>query len=389
MNDRLPKAADDSTLGGRNLPNPSGEKEPAGTIYQNYCPDICCLTENCKRGRDMLGEEVPIDREYMIIFGGLALRNVTVDGEQLYNNCNDIKKAEALSQGYSLDFVAGCGSELLNELWRYDILSDTWTYLKPSTNRLLYSSYQAPYPRHSHSAIYTELITQDILTKITMKRKYMYIYGGFAYQCGDACDDMWRYEIPWAAQRYYPEPKTGYWNRGNVWEKIVTSNSPGNRMKHGMVASRDNKYIYLFGGMYGEKYYNDLWRFTVYENVWERIDTLGITNIVRTISLWNGDIVEYEVNYEDRKISDTVTYGADGAKPQPRASFSIQYIATDRGNYIIVIGGWGTSKSNSYIGTALNDMWVYSIATNRWTQVIEQNLKPENRRDLTMAVLYN
>lgn len=369
------------------LPNATGVKEAAGTIKQNFCPDTCCLTENCKRGRDMLGELVPVNKEYILIFGGLALRNVTVDGTQLYNLCNDDTKAKALEYGYSLDFVTGCGTELMNELWRYDISSDSWSYLKPSTNRLLYQSYKVPYPRSSHSAIYVETTTQDILTKITMKRKYMYIYGGFGYQCVDACDDMWRYEIPWASQRYYPEPSSGYWNRGNVWEQIITSQSPGKRMKHSMVVSGDMKNAYLFGGNVGIEYFNDLWRFNLYENVWEEIQTLGISTIVRKIQLWNGQIIEYEVPYQDRKITDTVIYGLNGVKPIPRASFSMEYISTSRGNYIILLGGWGVAKSTSSIGTALNDMWVYSISTNRWTQLIEQSQIPESRRDLSMVVL--
>ena len=49
----------------------------------------------------------------------------------------------------------------------------------------------------------------------------MYIYGGVAYDCVDGCDDMWGYEIPWASQRYYPEPDENlWWNRGDSWEYL-------------------------------------------------------------------------------------------------------------------------------------------------------------------------
>lgn len=40
----------------------------------------------------------------------------------------------------------------------------------------------------------------------------MYIYGGYSPDCTGYCNDFWRYEIPYAPQRFYPV-ETGYWKR--------------------------------------------------------------------------------------------------------------------------------------------------------------------------------
>jgi hypothetical protein len=52
----------------------------------------------------------------------------------------------------------------------------------------------------------------------------MYIYGGISKSCvNNLCNDIWRYEIPWAVMRYYPIDQGHIWNRGNHWKKITPS----------------------------------------------------------------------------------------------------------------------------------------------------------------------
>ena len=34
-----------------------------------------------------------------------------------------------------------------------------------------------------------------------VRRQFMYIYGGIGPQCSNGiCNDMWKYEVPWAVQ---------------------------------------------------------------------------------------------------------------------------------------------------------------------------------------------
>ena len=42
-----------------------------------------------------MGNEVLIDDEIMIVFGGIAIREVEVDGTSLFNNCTNNRMARA------------------------------------------------------------------------------------------------------------------------------------------------------------------------------------------------------------------------------------------------------------------------------------------------------
>jgi len=97
--------------------------------------------------------------------------------------------------------------------------------------------------------------------QILSLRKYLYIYGGFAFECQTACYDLWRYEIPFAPLNYYPyNDRSGWKNPGNHWTLVNddVNYCPGPRQKQSMIAhqsqivgtsSRDEHYIYIFGGI--------------------------------------------------------------------------------------------------------------------------------------------
>ena len=69
-------------------------------------------------------------------------------------------------------------------------------------------------------------------------RKYLYIYGGIAYDCETACLDLWRYEIPYGPIAMYPTKLRKWHNRANHWHKVIEDKnySPGPRIKSSMVA---------------------------------------------------------------------------------------------------------------------------------------------------------
>jgi hypothetical protein len=186
------------------------------------------------------------------------------------------------------ELVSSCGLEILNEIWAYNIKSDTWTYIKPYVDTQN-SIPQKPQPRYGHSAVYVELLDTTIPSKPIL-RKYMYIYGGFSIYCDNACDDMWAYEIAYAPQRYYPQENKEKWNRGNRWSQIYVStvNSPGKRVHHSMVVDERSQYIYLYGGVVFDKdgkqtLATDLWRYEIGTNTWQMLATLGIASVTRNV----------------------------------------------------------------------------------------------------------
>jgi hypothetical protein len=74
--------------------------------------------------------------------------------------------------------------------------------------------------------------------KTKLRRKYLYIYGGFSYDCRTACTDIWRYEIPYGPYALYPK-KLGEWhNVGNHWTLLTQGDvyGPGPRVRASMTS---------------------------------------------------------------------------------------------------------------------------------------------------------
>ena len=367
---------------------PEGETSPIGSVKDSFCPETCCATENCRRVRDALGEVVPFDDEVMLVFGGRAFRNVSLYGVKLLNNCTskfhiEENRARALEQGASSAYVNSCGMELQNELWRYSVQGDSWTYLKPTINRMLASNYSAPAPRYAHTSVLVEVSGLDRATRQPVTRKYMYIYGGSALECESGCTDFWRYEIPWAAQRYYPQPSGSlYWNRGNSWERISLVHNPGPRMHHGMTVSADSKFIYVFGGISNNTLLNDLWRYSLEANLWEKLETEGVEAVHRSAQLWNGTLLELKVPFEQFSTNDSFSFSTQGDKPSPRLGASLFYFQTTE-DFLVLYGGYGQRTINAAeaanIPESKGDMWVYSVKLRRWCRVVPRGNAPPPR----------
>ncbi len=145
-----------------------------------------------------------------------------------------------------------------------------------------------PAPRYGHAAVYIEKQENIRKTGNVILRKFMFIYGGFSIYCENACEDLWMYEITFAPIRYYPYNSVDY-TIANIWTQLhpSTNKSPGKRIFHSMVVDNSMKYIYLYGGMCidsNNKYFinDDLWRYNIFMNVWEKVYMMGVSEIKRT-----------------------------------------------------------------------------------------------------------
>lgn len=272
-----------------------GLKDFVGPDSPN-CPNKCCSEndEYCFRMYDNTGNQIEYDKEMMLVFGGISQNQVILNNQNIAKDCN-IDISNEFKQKYTekelLDIISlmnNCGIEILNELWSYNISKDKWTYIKPYVD-IFNKLEQKPKPRYGHASVYIELLDTTLPGKPIL-RKYMYMYGGYSIYCEYACNDMWKYEISYAPQRFYPNDNKSEWKRGNVWSQIYVSStkSPGSRIYHTMTTDDEFKYIYLFGGISFDNYNqktmnNDLWRYEIITNTWERIDILAITSITRNV----------------------------------------------------------------------------------------------------------
>lgn len=133
---------------------------------------------------------------------------------------------------------------MLNDMWMYHVVTGKWTWLKPGTNFGRYPYPYIPSARYGHSGVYVGL--KDTTTYRTFPegepvfRKYLYIYGGFSFECTTSCKDLWRYEIQYGPYNMYPknEEYSDWHNFGNHWTMLNDGNSygPGSRWRQSMIA---------------------------------------------------------------------------------------------------------------------------------------------------------
>ena len=184
------------------------------------------------------------------------------------------------------------------------------------------------------------------------------MYGGFSYEWATACQDLWRYEIPYAVQRYYPDYSSSWWNRGNHWKLVKEdiNNSPGKRWKHSMVSDYSMENIYLFGGIIStldkiNEYKNDMWKYYTISDKWEQIIPFGVNSISRRVNLWDGSFLDRNVLKETpnkyyTKDGDIVNYLPANTNPsnyvklpEVRAGHSMNLIGNPP-YYILIYGGF-------------------------------------------------
>jgi hypothetical protein len=79
----IPNTAIDSSLKGY-----KGPSDP-------NCPNKCCTAGNeyCFRTIDNTGNEINIDQEIMLVFGGIMQDEVMINGVSIADNCNILSKS--------------------------------------------------------------------------------------------------------------------------------------------------------------------------------------------------------------------------------------------------------------------------------------------------------
>src|SRR6185437_14142445 len=162
------------------------------------------------------------------------------------------------------------GGAMINDLWVFDISSNTWTWIKGSSDFL-------------DTSIYGTMNVEDTLNKPGVKQECatwvvndkIYLLGGSNYQ-----NDLWRYNPvtnnwTWIKGSKSPS-QPGIFAPSNIY---LSTNMPGGRLasQYWVVNNR----CYLFGGDgYGiagwgtyarDDYLNDMWEYDTLSNDWKWI----------------------------------------------------------------------------------------------------------------------
>lgn len=239
----------------------------------------------------------------------------------------------------------------LNDMWRYNPVAKTWTWL--SGTRLI-----------DQAAVYG---TQTILDPLNTPGNRMYaaswvdnngnlwLFGGLS-SSGSNFNDMWRYDLAanqWAWIKGSNQPdQSGVYNAKGTPDPNST---PGARSEIAGYWKTNDGSFWLFGGagydgsgLISSTLLNDVWKFDPVNNVWT----------------W--------MHGEETVTDPSGVYGTRGQtdptnRPGSRYGGSGWFDA-GTGNFWL-FGGKGFGDNEVAGEGVLNDLWRYNIAANSWTWI--------------------
>ena len=231
------------------------------------------------------------------------------------------------------DSVYACS----NDLWKYDISTNEWTWMKGSNSQYplpIYGIKGVPNPQNNPGG------RTEMATAWTDDNGNLWLFGGRVnYLSG--FNDLWRYNISTNEWTWMKGPQLIY-QSGNYGSIGIEdpSNIPRSRLCYCRWKDNVGKF-WLFGGndSHGgtDKKLHDLWRYNPFTNNWA---WMGGDSLVNSIG-----------NYGIKcAISSN---NIPGSRWENRASWK------DQNGDFWLFGGF----KNSY---SFNDLWKYCIANNKW-----------------------
>jgi len=250
----------------------------------------------------------------------------------------------------------------LNDLWKYDIATNMWTWVSGSNTSNQTSTYGTQNLASANNfpgARFGSCGWKDASNNL-------WLFGGQQYTSAtERTNDLWKYSITtnmwtWVLGANTPNQNGNYGSKGIT----ASTNVPGARQAS--ITWVDNSGIFWMHGGYGfpetgaHSYLNDLWKFDANSNQWTWVSGSNTTN--------QGGVYG--------------TSGIASANNLPGArQMSIAW--KDLSGDLWLFGGWG------YVGPPfgrLNDLWKYNITTNQWTWMAGANAINQSGTYGTMGV---
>jgi len=228
-------------------------------------------------------------------------------------------------------------------LWKYDVSSNQWTWVKGSNivnQPGIYGTQGVPSPANNPGARGFASHTW------TDNSGNLWLFGGAGYAALGAgkLNDLWKYNIAANEWTWMSGSNTGN-NPGVYGTQGVPSplNVPPARDESSVAWVDNSGNLWLFGG---DGYRNDLWKYNISTNQWTWMKGSNITNQIGV-------------------------YGTLGV-PNPANTPGARMVYTkwkDLNGDFWLFGG----ESNNLPPNSFNDLWKYSVATNEWTWVNGSN----------------
>ncbi len=227
---------------------------------------------------------------------------------------------------------AGHSGGNLQDIWWYNVESNSWSPGSPST---------VPPHRYSHDMAYTGG------DKVLM-------FGGTNTQ-GPTYGDTWIFDL-----------------LAGDWSEQALSPSPSARHGHQMVYLGDDK-VLLFGGRSGTTNHADTWVYDLSDGVWtlkspamspparyqHAMARIGGDKALLFGGFGWGDTWAYDLS------DDAWTPVSPAVSPITRYAHAMAWIGDDQ---VMLFGGYGPGAGQ--FGSPLDDTWIYDLSNNSWTEQI-------------------
>jgi gliding motility-associated-like protein len=236
------------------------------------------------------------------------------------------------------------GNRQLNDLWKYDIATHQWTWISgnntQNTNGIYNTSLTAFPGAREGAAGWVD------------NNGNFWIYGGYGRAASNTAsaylNDLWKFD---------PVTQVWTWVNGASTTNVVAvygtkgvaapTNNPGNR-RYASYWKDANGNLWLFGGDAYNNFtfnrLNDLWKFDPNTLQWTWVSG-------------------------DATAENTGVYGTrlqPGTANKPGARMGCGFWNEPDGKHLWLFGGSGLGATGDGY---LNDLWLYTIATNEWTWI--------------------
>lgn len=152
----------------------------------------------------------------------------------------------------------------LNDLWKYNIATNEWTWVNGSANANPTGSYgtlQVP-------AASNQPPPRCCFSGWTDNNGDLWFFGGYEFNAFQCYSDVWRYNIA---------SNTWTWMSGSsalgappdygIWQVQTPSNTPGGRIAYSYWRDQDGMF-WFFGGCDDVDFFSDMWRYDPSVNQW-------------------------------------------------------------------------------------------------------------------------
>lgn len=252
-------------------------------------------------------------------------------------------------------------SVALNDLWRYNIASNQWAWMKGS-NMASGSIMAVIGTKGVANMANTPDGRQETNAGVADALGNLWLFGGLNNTGITKYNDVWKYNIASNMWTWTAGNQTGLNNPNYGTQQVsAPTNDPGDRFCYTKFIDSQNNLYFLGGGLsvVGDSNLCDVWRFSPTTAEWTWVGGANILNPLGS-----------SIN-----TCDTLTLN------HPLAKFEIRASWPDACGFFF-FGGFETNSSNK----SYNDLWYYSVESNKFTWVSGTNIPNNMGFNGTMGV---